>query len=984
MLSRVAAVMAPNAHNRRRVTGSSGRRREGRESEHQRPSMSRHFFRSAGLLLLFVMMCCGSGAAAAVEGNSEGKIIFKGEESFSDSMNATLVQAFDSFRAPSLVYVNGVVVATVEAHYTNSTDSKSCVSIAAKSMEIDGRTWTKGSAIVFDHYDVRIDRLLRPTAIVKEDGYEINALVGGYHTSGAPLKEVGDGYWTPRMADGKVSGEEDGKMEFEWNRVASTTNLRGILEDYSTNIKRFKQFLGGGGAGIMLEDNSYVLPIQALKDDGKEVSLVMLSKKLSFGWEFSEDTSRDGCIQPAVLEWEDRELVMMTSCDDGSRRVYWSGTMGRMWTVRYGTLSRVWGNSRTRTGHGVQGGFVSAKIDGQKVILVSRPVYSGEAGQETGRLHLWLTDMQRIYDVGPISAVGENVAASTLLYVAAKASSLKGGEPNKEKEKLYCSYEVAAAEGGKYSIAFLDLTERLEDVRKVLAAWKEKDAYIEKEYSCGNEKNNWSSDCDDGDLTKGLVGFLSNTSTGNTWSDEYLCVNATVKNGVPGADGGLTFQGSGAGAEWPVGKMGQNVPYYFANEKFTLMATVSIHKVPTEGSSSPIPLMGVKLSETDSTLIFGLSYTHDKKWRVAFNGSFLELTHGDDLRWEPNTKYHVALHMESDDGLMVYVDGETIYDSEEEDYEDDYGFAGALRSLMSSHSISHFYIGGDSERDSDNINVTVSNVLLYSRAFNKAQLKPLMKKNTVGTPDAVVPAPNVATQTIVASQSSGQPADEPVVTNEAQPSGNANGPAVSREASSPSVLDLSTSAAAWEVKEESPSSSVELLPALSPTPSAGVRREVPETEESVSGVHMEGDQKYSPTNGAASTMEQAGKADEDSSRNVTTNDSMQHSIDREEDTDVLTAVGTNSSTDPATAHRNDNVSGGANAAPTHSSTAPVETKIPSELNATIPSDHELLLEHGQLGDLAAMALIGDSTVHGCVSRVLLLLLLGLWGTAALC
>ncbi|KAF8294945.1 trans-sialidase, putative, partial [Trypanosoma cruzi] len=63
MLSRVAAVKAPRAHNRRRVTGSSGRRREGRESEHQRPNMSR-YFTSTALLLLVVMMCCGCGWAA--------------------------------------------------------------------------------------------------------------------------------------------------------------------------------------------------------------------------------------------------------------------------------------------------------------------------------------------------------------------------------------------------------------------------------------------------------------------------------------------------------------------------------------------------------------------------------------------------------------------------------------------------------------------------------------------------------------------------------------------------------------------------------------------------------------------------------------------------------------------------------------------------------------------------------------------------------
>ncbi|EKF32715.1 trans-sialidase, putative, partial [Trypanosoma cruzi marinkellei] len=376
--------------------------------------------------------------------------------------------------------------------------------------------------------------------------------------------------------------------------------------------------------------------------------------------------------------------------------------------------------------------------------------------------------MQRIYDVGPISAENENVAASTLLYAADKTSSLK--ELREVKGKLYCSYEVAA-EGGRYNVAFVDLTEKLEEMRKVLAAWKEKDAYIVKEYSCGNEMDTWPLRCDDSDLTKGLVGFLSNTSTGNTWSDEYLCVNATVKNGEPVAEGGLTFKGPGAGAEWPVGKKGQNVPYHFANERFTLVATVSIHEVPKE-NSSPIPLMGVKLSETDSKLVFGLSYTHDKKWRVAFNGSF-RVPSRRVFEWKPNTKYHLALRMGSDGGLMVYVDGETIYDSEfdyrrEGDEDKNELFDEKLRRLMRSHSISHMYIGGDSERASDNIHVTVSNVLLYSRSFSNAKLTALMKNNAFGTPEAKLPATKVAAQPTIVSQPSDKPANEPAPRHEVQ------------------------------------------------------------------------------------------------------------------------------------------------------------------------------------------------------------------------
>ncbi|RNF06800.1 trans-sialidase [Trypanosoma cruzi] len=64
MLSRAAAVKAPRTDNRRRVTGSSGRRREGREGEPQSPNMSRRVFTFA-VSLLFLVMCCGSGGAAA-------------------------------------------------------------------------------------------------------------------------------------------------------------------------------------------------------------------------------------------------------------------------------------------------------------------------------------------------------------------------------------------------------------------------------------------------------------------------------------------------------------------------------------------------------------------------------------------------------------------------------------------------------------------------------------------------------------------------------------------------------------------------------------------------------------------------------------------------------------------------------------------------------------------------------------------------------
>ncbi|RNC55054.1 putative trans-sialidase, partial [Trypanosoma cruzi] len=145
-----------------------------------------------------------------------------------------------------------------------------------------------------------------------------------------------------------------------------------------------------------------------------------------------------------------------------------------------------------------------------------------------------------------------------------------------------------------------------------------------------------------------------------------------------------------------------------------------------------------------------------------------------------------------------------------------------LSTLLSFHSTSHFYIGGDLARDSDDVHVTVSNVLLYNRIMSDAKLKALMKKNTVATPEAKVPASKGASQNNHASEALFQFANEAVVVNEArqyatssspqiqhspaQPLGNKNGPAASMQISFADVIGPSTSAGTEEVKEEEPSS----------------------------------------------------------------------------------------------------------------------------------------------------------------------------------
>ncbi|EKF29016.1 hypothetical protein MOQ_007216, partial [Trypanosoma cruzi marinkellei] len=271
--------------------------------------------------------------------------------------------------------------------------------------------------------------------------------------------------------------------------------------------------------------------------------------------------SDGGCGDPSVVEWEkDGKLIMMTACDDGRRRVYESGDKGESWTEALGTLSRVWGNKQGESVKHVGSGFITATIDGvdnRSVMLVTLPVYSkkdvdGDNENPKSELHLWLTDNTHIVDIGPVSGEGDDVAASSLLY---KRST--SGTGNKEnKEELIALYEKK--KGGKENslgMVSVSLTEQLERVKKVLKTWQEVDKSVSQLCVSLLAQKGISTNtvCSADKITNGLVGFLSSNFSDNTWRDEYLGVDATVKSGV-GAEktsGGVTFRG--AGAEWPIG-----------------------------------------------------------------------------------------------------------------------------------------------------------------------------------------------------------------------------------------------------------------------------------------------------------------------------------------------------------------------------------------------------------------------------------------------
>ncbi|RNC38577.1 trans-sialidase [Trypanosoma cruzi] len=206
MLSRVAAVKAPRTHNRRRVTGSSGGRREGGESERQRPNMSRRVFASAVLLLFVVLVCCGiSGATPANEEEVKNELInilnlervdlFVPQKTQVLAKKGTDSSGRDAFVSPSLVSACGVIAAFAEGHMNAqyTADGKVIKPISCDVVaeyidsawewptlvgEVNESTWKAYTVLGKADGTNRVGVVLRPTTIM--NGNKMFLLVGSF------------------------------------------------------------------------------------------------------------------------------------------------------------------------------------------------------------------------------------------------------------------------------------------------------------------------------------------------------------------------------------------------------------------------------------------------------------------------------------------------------------------------------------------------------------------------------------------------------------------------------------------------------------------------------------------------------------------------------------------------------------------------------------------------------------------------------------
>ncbi|RNC46291.1 amastigote surface protein 4 [Trypanosoma cruzi] len=720
--------------------------------------MSRRVFASAVLLLLVFMMCCGSEAVIADEESRPGR--GSETEKYFDWRDTKDGETVSSLRVPSLVEMNGEVFAVAEAQLKEESgftgiaselltltgqESKELVTSQVKTQVLvecpsDKKNCVSHSEASAGSQSEKKVLVSRPTTVVQ--GSDIYMFAGSYSFE-VTDKASSEAQWGLLLARGNVNNDASRGNRIYWSEAYVIPWIH-----FEKQHESLTGLIGGGGSGVRMKDGTLVLPVEGTKkekkkgdteEEGKTVSLILYSKDAA-GGNLSKGTSADGCSDPSVVEWKDGKLMMMTACDDGRRRVYESADKGDSWTEALGTLSRVWSSKhKVEKVKFARSGFITARIENRDVMLVTLPVYAKKEEKEKenvekGELHLWLTDNTHIADIGPASVEGDDVAASALLY--------KSGDNN----ELIALYEKKKG-GGDTSLGMVSvrLTEKLQRVNDVLTTWKKVDERVsqlcatllaQKGFSAGTA-------CGAGKITDGLVGFLSGNFSDNTWRDEYLGVNATVKNGAAKAaktSDGVTFHG--AWAEWPVGKQGENQLYHFANYNFTLVATVSIDKVPEEGDT-PIPLIGVKLND-GKTVFLGLSYNNkEKKWMLQCGGG----TKPEELSspGEPGTKRHVAIVLQNGNQGTAYVDGQRV------------GNEQCAFGNSESQEISHFYIGGNAENKKSRgvVPVTVTNVLLYNRPLDEAVITALNTESvTIPKLDHAKPEPRGTPSTPAGQQPS--------------------------------------------------------------------------------------------------------------------------------------------------------------------------------------------------------------------------------------
>ncbi|RNC33983.1 trans-sialidase [Trypanosoma cruzi] len=329
--------------------------------------------------------------------------------------------------------------------------------------------------------------------------------------------------------------------------------------------------------------------------------------------------------------------------------------------------------------------------------------------------------------------------------------------------------------------------------------------------------------------------------------------------------------------------------------------------------------MGVKMKDNGKTVLVGLSYNNKEKKWMLLCGD----KRSEELSspWEPGKTHQLAIVLQNGNQSTAYVDGERVGEDAQCELE-----------TTELNEISHFYIGlgGGDAGSQEEVSVTVTNVLLYNRPLSAVEVGAL-NPNKVPIPP---PVGGSAQGTLLQSSSDGQPPLERESLNENEGVGSG---------------DVSTSA----VSTATPSAGEGFVKQLELRASLGGSKNVDVASLSVDGSTVEAE--------AGDTVP-GNKPPQTSAGTPSTADANASTAEtvRQVDPAVTTGVSMSSGESGETAGGTDGQ-------------GEAHSRV-REVNATAPSS--------SLGNLSQGNNSDAGTVRGS-GLLSLLLLLGLWGLAAL-
>ncbi|RNF02967.1 trans-sialidase [Trypanosoma rangeli] len=479
-----------------------------------------------------------------------------------------------------------------------------------------------------------------------------------------------------------------------------------------------------GARGVAVAGNTIVFPIVGdieVDDDDVHACTVIYSEDNGATWKFpAVPVIGKDCDSATLLEWEGKLLMATSKSTSWRRRVYESNDKGKTWTEAYGTLPRLLSQSDAPPMLYGSVDLMTATIEKRSVLLYTQ-LFSSSSAAAAGKqssthkvINLWLSDGARIFDVGPISADDAGFYPFTSLL------HTQGG--------LFALYSKKGEHGGLDSLVFRPLTEQLQHIKSLLHTWKGVDDRVStlcSSTTTATKGGTKAAGCVGPLPTAGLIGFLSNNASDTHWNDECLGLGATVSTGTTTkVENGFRLAGRGARIVWPMGRQESNPVRSYVGEELTLVATVTISKVPTGVTS----LLGVSMMSPNGKRL-GLWYDERRHWKTKRG----EEGNASAVTWEVGTAYRVAFTLQKG-GCSAYVDGQlvgSLGDQGVSPLEAPHSpGVGRERSLpeIQPEIVSDIYFGGYGE-DAES-HVTVTNVLLYSRRFNDSEIAALKRMET--------------------------------------------------------------------------------------------------------------------------------------------------------------------------------------------------------------------------------------------------------------